>query len=238
MANESTGAPAQVSGESAVSTAGAGTQGQGTQAEAAQTQTSDQSKAQAAPITNTTADVAVKKPEPKTEQVAAKAKLNVNEMIAKQLAGELGDADVAALEEAGLSKDQVEMLANAHRDVQLKNNNEIYEAVGGKEVYEELKTFALENLSDDEIDVYNEAMRHPNLKIAKMASLGLHAMMMSAKGGGKPRERIGDGGSNTSVDTSAFQSQQDVINAMRDPRYGRDQEYTKTVDNRRAKSAY
>lgn len=245
MPNESTAAAstsATGAGESAVANAGVGTQGaQATQAEATQTKGAEQGQSQQqTQLTNTNADVAVKKPEatPETSQ-EAKVKLDVNSMIAKQLAGELGDADVAALEEAGLSKQQIETLANAHKDVQLKNNNELYESVGGKEVYEEMKTFALENLSDEEIDVYNEAMQHSNFKIAKLATLGLHAMMMSARGGGKPQERIGDGGSNANAAaTSAFESQQEVINAMRDPRYGRNQEYTKEVDTRRAKSRF
>lgn len=241
MANENTASTASTGGASTGSESQAsGVQTQGnTQADSTQNTGANQGAEQSSQIANITNDVAVKKPEAKAEEAVQQVaeKLNVNEMIAKQLNGELSDADKAALEKAGLSEDQLNVLADAHKQVQLKNNDILYESVGGKETYEELKTFALENLSDDEIDVYNEAMRHPNFKIAQLATLGLHAMMQKHKGGSKPQERLsadGEGGARG----DAYSSQQELINDMKHWKYGRDAEYTADVDRKRAKSGF
>lgn len=241
MANESTATTSTSTGGAVSSesqTSGVQTQSTA-QVDSTQNAGADQGANQSTQVANTTNDVAVKKPEAKTEQAAeaAASKIDVNEMIAKQLNGELSDADVAALEKAGLTAEQLNTLAEAHKQVQLKNNDVLYESVGGKEVYEELKTFALENLSDDEIDVYNEAMRHPNFKIAQLATLGLHAMMQKQKGGSRPQERLSaDGDAGQSGD--AYMDQQELIKDMNHWKYGKDREYTANVDRKRAKSGF
>lgn len=189
-----------------------------------------------------TSEVAVESQQQKNEEAQAAAnaaaeKLNVNEMIVKQLRGEqFSDADKAKLEKAGLSVDQITTLAEAHKQVQLKNNAEIYETVGGQEAYEGLKAFAAENLSEEEAEVINQAFRTGNMKIAKLAVLGLKAMAEQANG--KPAARRIDGsGSSTGVE-GAYETQQDLINDLNNRKYGRDAEFTAKVDARRAKSGF
>ena len=146
MANEqasSTAAPASTA--QAAPAAGVETQSVNTQADTTQTNETVN--------TELSTDVEIEaKPAPTEAELnalSASEKLNVNEMIVKQLRGEeFTEADKAKLEKAGLSVEQIATLADAHKQVQLKNNNEIYEAVGGQEVYEGLKAFASEHLAD------------------------------------------------------------------------------------------
>lgn len=163
-------------------------------------------------------------------------KLNVNEMIAKQIAGKLSDADVAALEKAGLSKEQLGVLAEAHRTVQVKNNQTLYELVGGEESYAGLKEFAMDNLSDSEIDGFNQALRSGNMKIAEMAVLGLKAMAERNRSK-EPSKRLStDGSSNNSE--SAYESQEALIKDLNNKKYDRDPAFTEMVNKRRAKSGF
>lgn len=163
-------------------------------------------------------------------------KLNVNEMIAKQIAGKLSDADIAALEKAGLSKEQLGVLAEAQRTVQVKNNQTLYELVGGEESYKGLKEFAMDNLSDSEIDGFNQALRSGNMKIAEMAVLGLKAMSERNRSK-EPAKRLStDGVSNNSE--SAYESQEALIKDLNNKKYDRDPAFTEMVNKRRAKSGF
>lgn len=186
-----------------------------------------------------TEEVTVKKAEKATKDAeAANSKLDVKSMIAKQMAGEqLSESDKAALEKAGLSEEQVAVLADAQKSVQLKNNNTLYELVGGEESYSELKEFAAENLEQEDIDTYNMALRSGNMRIAKMAVLGLKAMM-EAESGFKPKERIGSEGESRIGANSPYQDQQELIKDLNSRKYGRDPEFTAQVDARRRRSGF
>jgi hypothetical protein len=234
MANESASStPAAASTASSESTAGVETQSINTQADT--TQSSDSSN------TELSSDVEIEaKPAPTEAEIAtlsASEKLNVNEMIVKQLRGEeFTEADKAKLEKAGLSVEQISTLAEAHKQVQLKNNNEIYEAVGGQEVYEGLKTFASEHLDDSEADAINQALRSGNMKIAKLAVLGLKAM--SEQMNGRPASKRIDGSGSSSSTEGAYADQQELIKDLNNRKYGKDPEFTARVDARRNKSGF
>lgn len=234
MATESTvttSTPAET-GEASTIVTDAGTQSN-TQVDAAQS-----TQEQAAPVT-TDVNVA-KKPAPTAEELAALSaseKFNVNDMIIKQLRGEeFTEADIAKLEKAGLGVDQIGLLAEAHKTLQLKNNAEIHEAVGGEQTYQGMKEFAAENLNDDEIDAYNSALHSGNMRLAKMAALGLKALM-EAENGKPPAMRIAADGDTKQV-SGAYATQAELIKDLNNRKYGKDPEFTAQVDARRNKSGF
>lgn len=185
----------------------------------------------------TTPDVTVKKPEPKVETPAdTGSKLDYSEMISKSIDGAITPEDIAAIEKTGLSKEQFQMMADAQKAIQTKNNDTLYNVVGGKESYDSLKSFAAEHLSDDEIDGFNSALRSGNMKIAEMAVLGLKAMADRERGR-NPQMRLGSDG-NEGQAVAPYASQQDLIKDLNSRQYRVDPAFKATVDARRSKSGF
>lgn len=215
--------------------ADASTQSISTQAEVAQTP--------ANPLNSKlTPDVSVVKPvvpkepiQPTEEQLASK--INYTELIAKHVEdGELSPEDFKSLEDAGLSKDQFLMMADAQKTIMLKNNDMLYSFVGGKENYDSLKSFAAEHLSDADIEGYNAAMASGNMKIAEMAVLGLNAMAERERGR-KPTVRLTSDGQAAGND-QAYPDQMSLIKDMNSKQYRNDPAFKANVDSRRAKSGF
>lgn len=184
----------------------------------------------------TTDEVAIKKEPPKPQVESSPSKLDYNEMIAKAIEGTISAEDFAAIEKAGLSKEQFSMMADAQKAIQLKNNDTLYNVVGGQKNYESLKSFAAEHLGDEEIDAYNQALRSGNMKVAEIAVLGLKAMH-DRENGRKPQQRLTSDGIDQSV-IAPYESQQALIKDLNSRQYRIDSEFRKQVDARRNKSGF
>lgn len=217
--------------------AGVGTQSTSTQVEATQTP--------ANPLnTKLTPDVTLVKPvvpkeAPKPTEEQMKSKINYTEMISKHIEeeGGLTADDFKALESQGLSKDQFLMMADAQKTIMLKNNDTLYNFVGGKDNYESLKSFAAEHLSEDDIAGYNSAMASGNMKLAEMAVLGLNAMAERERGKA-PTLRLDGSGEGAGTDSQAYADQASLIKDMNSRQYRQDPVFKATVDSRRAKSGF
>lgn len=185
----------------------------------------------------TTPDVSVSKPAPKVEAQAEPAgKLNYNEMISKYVEGTLSDEDTTAIEKAGLSTDQFKLMGEAQKAIMLKNNDILYTAVGGKDSYENLKSFAAEHLSEEEISGYNSALNSGNMRLAEMAVLGLKALHDKQNGTKAARRLTGDGFEQASI--VPYESQQELIKDLNSRQYRMDSEFKQKVDARRNKSGF
>lgn len=181
-----------------------------------------------------------KKEEPvsneETQETTAPFKPNYDGMIQGFIDGDLTEEDYAAIEKSGLSREQFDLMAEGFKARQEANTQKVYEVAGGQEAYTQLQQFGAEHLSDDEIEAFNSAINSGNPNLTKMAILGLKAMYQEQHGS-KPQMRIeSDGSSSQAVE--AFSTQAEVIKALNDRRYGRDQAYTKQVDERRARSPF
>jgi hypothetical protein len=189
--------------------------------------------------TELTKDVAVVKPEPKVEPTPEQmaSKLDYTGLISKHVEeGGLSDEEFQALEDAGLSKSQFVMLAEAQKTIMLNNNNTLYNFVGGKENYESLKSFAAEHLSEDDIQGYNAAMASGNMKIAEIAVLGLNAMAERVRGKAPSIRLSADG--IPAGNELAYSSQQELITDLNSKKYRTDSNFKASVDARRAKSGF
>jgi hypothetical protein len=174
--------------------------------------------------------------EQSTEKEVAPASPKYEQMIQGFIDGDLTEEDYAAIEKSGLSREQFEIMAEGYKARQEKATQDLYSWVGGEQEYKALQEFGAANLSPEEIEVFNNAINYDSPAIAKMAVLGLRAMYQE-KRGAPPSMRIeSDGSSSQAVE--AFQSQQEVIKALNDRRYGKDIAYTNMVNEKRAKSVY
>lgn len=109
-------------------------------------------------------------------------------------------------------------------DLSQSEVNSIYKSVGGEEQYGQLVAWAKNNLSEAEITAYDNLVAEGNLQTINLALQGLNARYIDQMGQdgnlltGKPAES-----------QSAFRSQQELIQAMSDPRYDNDPAYRQDV---------
>lgn len=182
----------------------------------------------AEPETETKAEEAEEaKPEAEEEPVEDEKTpegLNMTRMQDEWLAdGKLSDESMAELAKAGFGKGEVDTYM-AGLEVQL---NKTFAKAGGKESYFQMIDWAGKNLPDSEIDAFNATMQTHSLDSITLAVEGLHAKYVAANGK-DPARRI-EGGDNTPT-ALGFNSKAEMVEAMKDPRYGKDRAYTQRIE--------
>lgn len=156
--------------------------------------------------------------------------------------GKLSEESYKELEENGFSRELVDTyirgvqnaaaeageLAKEHVDA-------IIAEVGGMEKFEAVMKWADGKLSQEEKDAYNKAATGSDPVVARLVVQGLvsryereygHAPTLM-KGG---KTSVSAGGA--APDTEGFPDRSSMIQAMKDPRYGNDPEYTRSVESR------
>lgn len=109
-------------------------------------------------------------------------------------------------------------------DLSESDLNSVYNAVGGQEQYSNLISWANDNFTEAEIDAYDQVVDSGNLDQINLALQALYYRYTEAMGQdgnllqGKPAQ---------AQDT--FRSQQELIQAMSDPRYDDDPAYRQDV---------
>ena len=113
------------------------------------------------------------------------------------------------------------------RDLSDGELNAVYQAVGGQEQYGTLINWAQDNFSDAEINAYDSVIESGDMAQINLALQALYYRYTDAMGQdgnliqGKP-----------AAAESAFRSQQELIQAMNDPRYDNDPAYRQDVLNK------
>ena len=108
---------------------------------------------------------------------------------------------------------------------------ELYSFAGGEENYNEMAEWATENLSDDEVDAYNDAIVSGNSAQARLAIDGLVQRYRNAEG---VQPRLVGGKASASVDT--YNSWAQVTADMAKPEYKKDPAFRQAVSNKLARS--
>lgn len=149
--------------------------------------------------------------------------------------GELSEDTYKMLEEKGFDKATVDGYFEGQKAVAKLQQDEVMETVGGAEKFQELQTWAAEHLSEEEIEVYNQAVVSSNAA-AKMAVQAIQAKYVQANGQA-PQLITSEGASTGAGDV--FQSKFEMTKAMEDTRYWNDPDYQKEVTEKvkRSKAA-
>ena len=108
----------------------------------------------------------------------------------------------------------------------------MFEQVGGEEKYQALMRWGQKNVSDAQAEAYKEALDSGNETLILQMLKGFQFDQMMATG----YEPKLTGGRAPSQQIQGFASEAQVVEAMRDPRYGTDPAYVKEVENRIAVS--
>lgn len=131
-----------------------------------------------------------------------------------------------------LTEEQKEL--NALR--QEKKERAIYEAVGGQEEYTKLTQWARDNLSKDQIDVYNQAINQGDSGTALFAAQALQAMnkLASYENHGYQGDVTVPGGDQSATSSQGYESQAQMTADMSDPRYASDPAFRAKVEQKLA----
>ena len=142
---------------------------------------------------------------------------------------EEGDEEAEAPEEveetSEESEDQTERLTEAQAQ-------ELFKMVGGEKAYQSIITWAGQNLSQAEIQMYDSVMGKGDPNAIFFAVQALNSKYSDAVG---QDGQMLSGKSAKSVDNS-FRSQAELVQAMSDPRYDNDPAYRRDVLNKLANS--
>ena len=112
---------------------------------------------------------------------------------------------------------------------------QIFNEVGSQEQYSQLLDWASKNLSEQEVQSFNEIIETGSVQAMKLAVRGLMAtagMKQSA-----PQKQDLFQGDSDVISVDAFQSIAQVTQAMNDPRYDKDPAYRKEVTDKIARSS-
>lgn len=168
-----------------------------------------------------------------TEEVSEEPSSPVNSAIAKaqeQYAetGELTDNMFKELEQAGIPSEFVQAYIAGQESISVSEATEVQDTIGGRDNYEAMTEWAQGNLTEADIDAYDDVVTNGTIEQAKMAVQGMYARFLS--GGGQAPNLTQGSTSGDSV--KPFNSAAQVTEAMSDARYAKDPAYRATVEKR------
>lgn len=142
--------------------------------------------------------------------------------------GTVDESTFDQLEKAGIPKEiakEFQELTQLKEATQLK---EIMDSIGGEDSFEEMNSWAADNLSQSEIDSYNKIVDNGTMNEIQFAVTNLKARRDNQRST-KPSLVKGN---ITVSDSDTYQSQMQIINDMRDPRYKTDAAYRKKIESK------
>ena len=136
-----------------------------------------------------------------------------------------------ALKEAGLPRSLVDTWVAGQDALAGQMTSEIHELAGGADQYQELVQWASNNLPPAEVDAYNATMDRMDTNEVRFAVQGLYARYRS-----EAEPSLVQGGTGA-VSGGKFNSNAELTEAMRNPRYEKDPAYRQDVANKLARSS-
>ena len=109
---------------------------------------------------------------------------------------------------------------------------ELFKMVGGEKAYESMIKWAGQNLSQEEIQMYDSVMGKGDPNAIFFAVQALNSKYSDSVG----RDGQMLSGKSAKSEDNSFQSQQELVQAMSDPRYDNDPAYRRSVLNKLANS--
>ena len=172
--------------------------------------------------------------EPPTEEAS-----NYNEAVVEASQeyfandGQLSEDTYKKLEEVGLPRDLVDSYAAGQQALLQTEEAQIKGVAGGN--YDAMAEWANDNLPQEEVDAFDEAVTGGTIQQAKLAVQGLYARYQNSTGSKPQLVQGGLSGSST----MPYQSMQELARAQADPRYkSGDKAYHNEVDRRLAVSSF
>lgn len=143
--------------------------------------------------------------------------------------GKLSDKSMASLEAAGIPAEMVNDYIKGYEARVELERNELAECVGGRDTMDEIINWAANNLKKEEIITLNAIRNKFELE---SVLIGLKSKM-EEKEGKTPDYQKGTGDKPT---LNGFRSQAEMFEAIKDPKYNKDEAYRADVQKRIAAS--
>ena len=148
--------------------------------------------------------------------------------------GNISDDDYSKLEEGGFSRQVIDTYLDGVRsqgnieEIAKGEIADIKQIAGGEQGYEQMKSWASENLSNEEITAFDDLTKTGSAPAIRLAVQGLYSQYNNAMG--IEPDLVSGRQSNSGM--APFRSAAEVTTAMSDPRYGKDMTYTGTVQEK------
>jgi hypothetical protein len=143
--------------------------------------------------------------------------------------GELSEATYDSLAQSGISKDMVDMYISGMQAQVGSEEAALKNLIGGDENYNRMSEWAVNNLSIEEQQEFDEVVTSGSSSAAKLAIQGLYSRFSNESGSFAPL--LGGKTSDGSA-SETFRSTAQVKEAMSDPRYQSDPAYRNRVAER------
>ena len=140
--------------------------------------------------------------------------------------GELNEKSYNALEKAGIPKDYVDAFIKGQEAIAQQTSNTLKQEIGGAEAYNNMMTWASDNLSEAEVNAYNSTVNGKDIEATKLAIAGLNARFKNAEGV-EPNLQTGNRPSTSNA--PGYRSWAEVTAAMSDAKYTTDDAYRADV---------
>lgn len=144
--------------------------------------------------------------------------------------GTLSDATVKALEAKGVARSVVDSHLAALQAEATKITTALAERAGGADEFQNALRWAATGLTEAEVKAFNTSVQTRDVNVAGLALDGLLAKMEKALGG-QPA-RVNGAAIPPTQGSKPFGSRAEIITAMKDPRYDKDEAYRKSVERR------
>lgn len=147
--------------------------------------------------------------------------------------GALSSQTYADLAKAGFSKNMVDTFIAGIEAANDRFVNTVYGYAGGEAEYQKVAQY-IGSKGQADVDSFNALLETGNLSAIKMVIAGAKAEMTLRTGTSNPSVL----GGNNGAPVGGFANEADMVKAMSDPRYGTDEDYTKTVQTKLSKSNF
>lgn len=147
---------------------------------------------------------------------------------------EIPEAQREALKQVGIPDDFIQQWAEGQKAVVSQQTQQVLNAVGGKEAYDQMIAWAGQSLDKNEAAAYNKIMQSNDVHQVTAAVRGLQARYAAAMG----NEPSLFNGRPAPASSRGFQSQGEMLQAMKDPKYKSDSAYREEVAQRVANSKF
>lgn len=154
----------------------------------------------------------------------------IDEVVSKVKSGDLTEEDYASFANKGLTREHVDRIARGERAAAEAYTQKVYQAVGGKEQFEALASWAVENLPKEQLEAYNQANDAGDFATTSLLLAGIQRQFFSKN------PRFIEGGPAVASDSGPYKDASEMKADMAKPEYAKSPEFRAKVARRLAMS--
>ena len=166
----------------------------------------------------------------KAEEAVENAGLNMSSLQDEYNdGGQLKESSYEALQKAGIPKDYVDAFIKGQEAIATQTSNTLKQEVGGTDAYNNMMSWASDNLNEAEISSFNKTVNGKDIEATRLAIQGLNARFKNNVG---DDPSLQSANKSTSANAPGYRSWSEVTTAMNDERYASDEAYRTDVQNK------